>query len=326
MAYFDQNLRYIITHNDSSACFAKKLLITVLVLFCFLSARPQKSADMGIRIGAAVYWGDLQNVSYGKQITPLYGVLGRWNFNRRMSIRGQLITGNLQSEGTFPGVNLAEPSSKVNPSVGGVPTELYLKKSDDSFNFKRSIQTFETIFEFNFMDYKMGSTVKDRFTPFLSLGLGVFYSRAPRQGTLVLMPQPTSIVVQLPQSNYNTFLPTQSLYAPLLDKNSNKTNDADALAPIIPIGFGFKYNLTKRLGMCMELCVRKTFTDNIDNLKDPKRFQNAEAMTSYPAQFAPSVFVNNDWYASLHLSLHWQVWADKGVCKVNDKNVKKSAF
>ena len=267
---------------------------------------------MGIRIGAAAYWGDLQNVSYGSSITPLYGVLGRWNFNKRMSIRGQLVTGNLKADGEFPGVNLAEPSTEVNKSG------LYPKKADDSFNFKRSIQTFETIFEFNFMDYKMGSTVKDRFTPFLSLGLGVFYSRAPRQGTLVLMPQP--------QPDFPTFLPTQSLYAPFLDKNSNKTNDADALAPIIPIGFGFKYNLTKRLGMCMELCVRKTFTDNIDNLKDPKRFQNAEAMTSYPAQFAPSVFVNNDWYASLHLSLHWQVWADKGVCKVNDKNVKKSAF
>jgi len=281
---------------------------------------------MGIRIGAAAYWGDLQNVSYGSSITPLYGVLGRWNFNKRMSLRGQLVTGNLKADGEFPGVNLAEPSSRVMQSINGVPTELYLKKSDDSFNFKRSIQTFETIFEFNFMDYKMGSIIKDRFTPFLSLGLGVLYSRAPRQGTLVLMPLPTNMPTILPNPSYSTFLPTQSLYQPLLVSNA-KTNDADALAPIIPIGFGFKYNLTKRLGMCMELCVRKTFTDNLDNLKDPKRFQNIDPLAQkYPAQFAPSVFVNNDWYASLHLSLHWQVWADRGVCKVNDKNGKKSAF
>jgi hypothetical protein len=296
----------------------KKLLVIVFLLCSFLPAFPQKSADIGIRIGAAVYWGDLENVSYGKEITPLYGVLGRWNFNRRMSIRGQLVTGNLKSSGTFPGVNLAEPTSRITLNdINGIPYELYLKKSDNSYNFSRSIQTFEAIFEFNFMDYKMGSIVKDRFTPFLSMGLGGFYSRSPRSGTLVLMPQADPTIL----------LPYKTMYKPVLDGNLNKTNDGDALAPIIPMGFGIKYNLTKRLGMCVELCVRKTFTDNIDNLKDPKRFQNADPLIgTYPAQFAPSVLVNNDWYASLHLSLHWQVWSDKGVCKVNDKNTKKSAF
>ncbi|MEI7828667.1 MAG: DUF6089 family protein [Prolixibacteraceae bacterium] len=296
----------------------KRLLITFSIVLCFLQAFPQKSADVGIRIGAAVYWGDLENVSYEKEITALYGVLGRWNFNKRMSIRGQLISGTLKSSGTFPGVNLAEPSTKISlVDVNGIPYELYLKKSDDSYNFDRSMQSFEAIFEFNFMDYKMGSITRDRFTPFLSLGVGGFYSRAPRRGTLVLMPQ----VEDYP------FVPYQGLYRPLLDNSNNKTNDADALAPIIPMGFGIKYNLTKRLGACVELCVRKTFTDNIDNLKDPKRFQNADPlMNAYPSSFSNNFLVKNDWYASLHLSLHWQVWTDKGICKVSDKKVKKSAF
>ena len=295
----------------------KRLLLTFSILFCFLLARPQKSADIGIRIGAAVYWGDLENVSYAKEITPMYGVLGRWNFNKRMSVRGQLISGNLKSSGTFPGVNLAEAINHVDANdVNGIPYELYLRKTDDSYNFYRAVQTFEAIFEFNFMDYKMGSTTKDRFTPFLSLGAGGFYSRAPRQGTLVLIPQVEQV-----------FLPYKNLYQPYLGEDLNKTNDADALAPIIPMGFGFKYNLTKRLGMCMELSVRKTFTDNIDNLKDPKRFQNTDPIIgSYTPKFTDSFWVNNDWYASIHLSLHWQVWQDRGICKVNDKKVKKSAF
>jgi len=296
----------------------KKLFVTFSILLCFLSARPQKSADVGIRIGAAVYWGDLENVAYGKELTPLYGVLGRWNFNKRMSIRGQLVTGNLKSSGTFSGVNLAEPSSRITLNdLNGIPYEVYMRKSDNSYNFSRSIQTFEAIFEFNFMDYKMGSITKDRFTPFLSMGVGGFFSRSPRTGTLVLMPQVENL----------QWLPGKSYYKPVLDNHLNKTNDADALAPILPMGFGIKYNLTKRLGMCVEFCVRKTFTDNIDNLKDPKRFQDAEPIIgTYPKEFAPSVLLNNDWYASLHLSLHWQVWTDRGVCKVNDKNVKKSAF
>lgn len=293
------------------------------MLLCFVSAYSQKSADVGIRIGAAVYWGDIENVDYAHQITPLYGVLGRWNFNKRLSIRGQLVTGNLKSAGLFPNANLAEPINRVTlDDANGMPYELFLKKADDSFSFVRSIQTFEAIFEFNFMDYKLGSLKKDRFTPFVSLGVGGFFSRSPRTGTLVLMPQLPNIQVNFP--------PYKNLYQPVLDNNRNKTNDADALAPIIPMGFGIKYNLTKRLGACVELCVRKTFTDNIDNLKDPKRFQNIDPIIgSYPKKFAPSVLLNNDWYASLHLSLHWQVWTDRGICKVSDKNKKfgkKSAF
>jgi hypothetical protein len=295
----------------------KRYLLTISLLYCFFLAYPQKSADVGIRIGAAVYWGDLENVDYAKEITPLYGLLGRWNFNKRMSVRGQLISGNLKSSGTFPGVNLAEPEFHLNYNdINNIPYELYLKKSDDRYSFFRSVQTFEAIFEFNFMDYKMGSTTKDRFTPFLSLGIGGFFSRSPRQGTLVLIPQLESV-----------FLPYKNLYRPYLDNNLSKTNDTDALAPIVPMGFGIKYNLTKRLGACVELCVRKTFTDNIDNLKDPKRYQNVDLINgSYPDEFTSSFLVNNDWYASLHLSLHWQVWQDRGICKINDKKVKKSAF
>lgn len=295
----------------------KRLLLTLTLLLCFLLARPQKSADVGIRIGAATYWGDIENVDYSKSVTALYGVLGRWNFNKRMSARGQLISGTMKATGTFPGVNLAEPMSHVEANdADGIPYELFLKKADDSYNFSRSVQTFEAIFEFNFMDYKMGSITKDRFTPFLSLGVGGFFSRAPRQGTLVLVPQVEKV-----------FLPYKNLYQPYLGEDLRKTNDADALAPIVPMGFGFKYNLTKRLGMCMELSVRKTFTDNIDNLKDPMRFQNTDPIIgSYPPNFTDSFWVNNDWYASLHLSLHWQVWQDRGICKVNDKKAKKSAF
>ena len=88
----------------------KKLTITIFLFLCFLSARPQKTADLGVRIGAAAYWGDIQNVDYSKSITALYGVLGRYNFNKRMSVRGQLVTGNLKAYGTLPGVNLADPN------------------------------------------------------------------------------------------------------------------------------------------------------------------------------------------------------------------------
>jgi hypothetical protein len=77
--------------------------------------------------------------------------------------------------------------------------------------------------------------------------------------------------------------------------------------------------------MCVEFCVRKTFTDKIDNLDDPKRFQDADPFIgSYPESFTPNVLLNNDWYASLNISLHWQLWSDRGICKVNEKDDKRS--
>ena len=296
----------------------KKLLITLSLFLCFLSARPQKSADLGVRLGAALYWGDIENRTDIRQdITALYGIMGRWNFNKRIAVRGQLINGSLKATGTFDGVNLAEPTSHITLNdVNNIPYELYLKKPDNSYNFYRLVQSFESLLEFNFRPYQMGSTKKESFTPYLGIGVGVFYSRSPRRGTVILVPQ----------VEYS-FLPTKAMYRPVLDGNMNKTNDADALSPTIPMAFGLKYNLSKRVGTCIELCVRKTFTDNIDNLKDPERFQNLDPISGSPyKEFTPSVFTNNDWYASLQISVYWQLWADKGVCVFQDKSGIKKTF
>ncbi|HEY5511230.1 MAG TPA: DUF6089 family protein [Prolixibacteraceae bacterium] len=292
----------------------KKLIVSLILFLCFLSARPQRTTDIGVRIGAAAYWGDIQNVDYSKSITPIYGVLGRFNFNKRMSVRGQLVTGNLKAYGTLPDVNLADPAVNQ-PNNDWKP---YIKEVNNAYYFKRNIQTVEALFEFNFLDYQMGSLKKNRFTPFLSVGVGGFYSRAPRQGTIILDPISFG-------SSLNMLMAYRGPNGDL--EISNKT---DALSPIIPMGFGIKYNLTKRLGACIEFCVRKTFTDNIDNLVDPTRFQSVADITgNYPPAMASNKLINNDWYASLHLSLHWQIWAEKGNCKVNDPNAKygkKSAF
>ena len=71
-----------------------------------------------------------------------------------------------------------------------------------------------------------------------------------------------------------------------------------------------------------EVIVRKTFSDNIDNLNDPKRFQNpvnvgSPAVLTYAA--AKKGLNNNDWYATLAFSLTWQLWNEKGNCALYDK-------
>ncbi|MEI6276607.1 MAG: DUF6089 family protein [Prolixibacteraceae bacterium] len=295
-----------------------KIFFSMLLISCFLSAKPQKALDVGILAGAATYWGDIDQVDYGQAVTPLYGLIARYNFNPRIAVRGQLLTGKLQAAGIFPGANLAEYIPDV---------QQYENSGKDSYNFSRSIQTLEAIFEFNFMAYQSGSLKKNRFTPFLSLGLGCLYSRAPSTGTLLLMPQPIP-----PDPN---IVPPGPILYDAVQVDGKNTNAAAILAPTIPVGFGIKYNLTKRLGVCAEICVRKTFTDNIDNLKDPGKYQfpasNVDnSMYPSPDQFVPSVLYNNDWFASVNVSLHWQIWTDKGICKVmDDKNSyygKKSGF
>ena len=283
----------------------RKLAFIIMLFLSGFYAYSQQTADIGIQVAAATYWGDIENVNFSKSITPVVGVLGRWNFNKRLAVRGQLFTGNLKAEGLFSNSNLAQSGERINP-------EEYPLDLTQFYNFNRSFQSVEALFEFNFRNYKLGSTSKEMFTPFVSVGLGAFYSRASRVGTFILMP-------------FETF-PGSGVYQPYLNDNLDKSNNSDALSLTIPVGVGVKFNITKRLGGIIELIVRKTFTDNIDNLDDPKRFQFDAATISplfeYPAKVSTFQLNNNDYYATLALSICYQLWSSKGNCAIYDK-IKK---
>jgi hypothetical protein len=280
----------------------KKLAIVLSLMISGLSSWSQHTADLGVQLCAATYWGDIEKVDYSKSITPVAGILGRWNFNKRLAIRGQLLTGNLKANGLFSDANIAQSGTR---SV----TDEFARDTTQSYNFSRSIQSVEALLEFNFHNYKMGNVKKDWITPFVSLGVGGFYSRAPRVGTFILNPTET--------------FAGSKLYTPYLDVNGRRTNNTDALSVIIPIGMGLKFNITKSLGGVIEVIVRKTFVDNIDNLDDPKRFQNFDNSTpTYSDKFAKGPLANNDWYATLSVSVLYQLWNSKGNCSIYDK-IKK---
>ena len=79
---------------------------------------------------------------------------------------------------------------------------------------------------------------------------------------------------------------------------------------------GLKFNITKRLGGMAEVIVRKTFSDNIDNLNDPARFIKYSGST-YAA--AKTGLNNTDWYATFTVSLYYELWNEKGNCALYDK-------
>lgn len=283
----------------------RKLIVVIMLIMSSRCVIAQQTADIGVQLAAATYWGDIENVDYSKSITPVVGILGRWNFNKRLAVRGQLFTGNLKAEGIFSNANIAQSGPRMVP-------EEYPKDPDQIYNFKRSFQSVETLFEFNFRNYKLGSTKKEMFTPFVAVGIGGFFSRASRVASFILQPFETP-----PGSGSGFYLAYGDA------DNNNKTNNTDVLTLTIPVGVGIKFNITNRLGGIVEVIARKTFADNIDNLDDPKRFQTVDPITlDYPYKVAGIQLNNNDWYATLAVSLCYQLWSSKGNCAIYDK-IKK---
>jgi hypothetical protein len=287
----------------------RKLIVIVMLLFISGCAYAQQTSDIGVQVAAATYWGDIQKVDYSKSISPMFGLFGRWNFNKRLAIRGQLLTGNLQAQGLFSNSYIDQPSY--------VPTTVpptYQRDLTYAYSFSRSIQTVEGLFEFNFRNYKLGNMKKEAFTPFLALGVGVLYSRAPLLNSFILDPNPAISANPLatPPVPFD-------LYSPFVDGDNKKTNGFDVLTLTIPVGAGLKFNLTKRLGGMVEMMVRKTFSDNIDNLNDPKRYQNPISSGTVPVlSYSPAVsgLNNNDWFATFAFSLSYQIGSDVGDCSV----------
>ena len=279
----------------------RKLILAIMLIMSGSCVIAQMTTDLGVQVAAATYWGDIENVSRSKSVTPVIGILGRLNFNKRLAVRGQLFTGNLKAEGLFSNANIWQSGApRVFP-------ETYPIDPEYNYYFNRSFQSVEALFEFNFRDYKLGRTKKDNWTPFVSVGLGGFFSRASRVGSFILEPIEAA----------------PGLYTPYYIEANKLSNNSDVLTLTIPVGVGLKFNITKRLGGIIEVIARKTFADNIDNLDDPQRFVIDPANPQpYPDKVSGIQLNNNDWYATLAVSLCYQLWSSKGNCAIYDK-IKK---
>lgn len=303
----------------------RKLVVFIMLTLSGYCAMSQHTTDLGVQLAAATYWGDIERVNYSKSITPVVGVLGRYNFNKRLAIRGQLFTGNLKAEGFFENANIGTYGTVVRGNSNVIPSipDMYPKNPEYAYSFNRSFQSVEALFEFNFRNYKLGSTKKEMFTPFVEVGIGAFFSRASRLGSVILEPTLTvpADLLATPPIQEDLYIPYSTDPTSI---NLKKTNNSDVLTLTIPVGAGIKFNITKRLGGIVEVIVRKTFADNIDNLDDPKRFKLPldPAEPNYPSyqdKASGMQLNNNDWYATLAVSLCYQLWSSKGNCTLYDK-------
>ena len=70
----------------------------------------------------------------------------------------------------------------------------------------------------------------------------------------------------------------------------------------IPFGLGFKFNVSKRIGLGIEAGLRKSFSDKLDDLDDPFSYTITEGDKVTTVSYTDQLH-NNDWtsYAGIHL-------------------------
>jgi len=306
----------------------KKLLVIMAIFLAGMKVQAQKTADLGLMTGLSFYWGDVQQVDYMKSLSPAFGVFARWNMNKRMAVKAQLMIASLNVKGIYNDVYLSQPE------MGNVSliSQAYHYPRDLSqyYSFHRSIQMLEGIFEFNFKDYELGNK-NASFTPYISAGIGALYTRASGSGTLILNQKPAYNAPSGMVDQYGN--PVQFVYDAYVDANDHTTNGLDAFSPVIPVGMGIKWNISDIFAINVEAMVRKTFTDNIDNLDDPIRFHyfdtsqvsdpndptgNRQMYAGYADKFSSSTWHNNDWLSTFTVSFIILLWDGKKNCPVYD--------
>ncbi|NPA67484.1 MAG: hypothetical protein GXO50_02635 [Chlorobi bacterium] len=88
-------------------------------------------------------------------------------------------------------------------------------------------------------------------------------------------------------------------------------NSFETITPVIPIGIGYKYSVSKRITVNGEWNFRKTFTDYLDLLEQTDIYQKQITKTK-----------NNDWYSIASVTLTYNFAGDKKWCPAYSKHKK----
>lgn len=137
--------------KHSCKAFFSGILLILFLVFPSKHATAQKKSDIGLIGGASYYMGDINHSQHFYAPSPAGGIIYRYNLNPRHSFR-----------------------------FSGIYTSLKGSDSDfeDAFqqqrnqSFKTSIIDLAITTEFNFMEYKPTKLRKNRYSPYVSAGIG----------------------------------------------------------------------------------------------------------------------------------------------------------
>lgn len=149
-----------------------KMLLALFTLHCSLftaSAQeyPEYRLEIGAGVGTITYLGDF-NGNLTKGIRPWATVVGKYKMNPRMALG--LTIGYGQIKGSSDGVSSWYPMER--------------------YDFKHSLTDVSLHYEYNFWPYGTGREYRgaQRFTPFISLGVGAVYFGGPEKGLTASIP------------------------------------------------------------------------------------------------------------------------------------------
>lgn len=128
-------------------CQMKKIIFAVTAMLITVSGFAQKTADIGIWGGTSTYYGDMQDVPPFQSFKPNFGAYFRYNFNPRVGMRLQFLTGRFAADGYYQEV---------------------------PWSFSKNVQDLSLQVEINYLKYWLGDK-NTPFSPYILGGIGVVY-------------------------------------------------------------------------------------------------------------------------------------------------------
>jgi hypothetical protein len=125
----------------------KKLFMVFAAVWIAVSGSAQITADIGIWGGTSMYFGDLKETKRLDPFNPNFGGYFRYNFNARVGLRAQFLTGNFSDKGIIEG---------------------------EEWEFEKTVQDFSLQVEVDFLKYILGVD-KTPFTTYVMAGIGVAF-------------------------------------------------------------------------------------------------------------------------------------------------------
>ncbi len=222
----------MLRNNKPSIAFTirMKIKISIAITFCFLLnsfVAHAQSREMGVMVGVMGYKGDLNPVMFSdKFLHPGAGIIYRVSYNNHWSFRGAFNYGRISADDA-----LATDSFSLNRNL----------------SFRSDIWEVQGGYEFNFFSYQTANP-NTFFTPYLFIGLALFHFNPKAQLNdkwYALQPLGT-------EGQGTEKYPGRKQYA--------------RTGVCMPFGGGFKFKITKRFCGILEVGVRRTWTDYLDDV------------------------------------------------------------
>ncbi len=125
----------------------KRIVLVFMVVVLTVSGFAQKSADIGIWGGSSSYFGDIKDAPMMQSFNLNFGAFFRYNFNPRVAMRAEFLTGSFAADGFV---------------------------QDVAWDFKKNVQDLSFLFEINYLKFILGEK-NTPYTPYIMGGVGIMY-------------------------------------------------------------------------------------------------------------------------------------------------------